>query len=177
MILSPHNCSVKMSPYGVMETITLNLKEQKRLLVLNRVNDGKMTAAQAAELLSWSERHVRRMLARYRATGAEALAHGNQGRESERRIQPGQRSRIVSLAPGQHAGVNQQHLSELLNEREQLPVSRSTLRRILADAGMASSRPHRRRRRHRLRRERYRKACWSRSTVRATTGSRAAGHR
>ena len=62
---------------GMMETITLNLKEQKRLLVLNRVNDSKMTALHAAELLGWSERHVRRMLARYRAEGAEALAHGN----------------------------------------------------------------------------------------------------
>ena len=140
---------------GMMETITLNSKEQKRLLVLNRVNDSKMTALHAAELLGWSERHVRRMLARYRAEGAEALAHGNRGRESERRIQQGQRSRIVSLARGPYAGVNQQHLSELLNEREQISVSRSTLRRILADAGIASPRPHRRRRRHRLRRERY----------------------
>ena len=34
-----------------METITLNSKEQKRLLVLNRVNDSKMTALHAAELL------------------------------------------------------------------------------------------------------------------------------
>ena len=100
-----------------------------------------MTALHAAELLGWSERHVRRMLARYRAEGAEALAHGNRGRESERRIQPGQRSRIVSLARGPYAGVNQQHLSELLNEREQIPVSRSTLRRVLADAGIASPPP------------------------------------
>ena len=66
---------------GMMETITLNLKEQKRLLVLNRVNDSKMTALHAAEFLGWSERHVRRMLARYRAEGAEALAHGNRGRD------------------------------------------------------------------------------------------------
>ena len=126
---------------GMMETITLNLKKLKRLLVLNRVNDGKMAAAKAAELLGWSERHVRRMLARYRTKGAEALAHGNRGRESERRIQQVQRSRIVSLAQGPYAGVNQQHLSELQNEREQISVSRSTLRRILADAGMASLHP------------------------------------
>ena len=133
----------------------MNLKEQKRLLVLNRINERKLTGEQAAELLGWSVRHVRRMLARYRSEGAEALAHGNRGRESQRRMSQGQRSRIVSLARGEYAGVNQQHLAELLGDREQIPVSRSSLRRILADAGIASPRPHRRRRRHRLRRERY----------------------
>ncbi len=138
-----------------METVTLNSKEQKRLLVLNRINEGKLTAEQAGELLGWSVRHVRRTLARYRMEGAEALAHGNRGRPSERRIAEGLRSRIVSLARGPYAGVNQQHLAELLADREQIDVSRSSLRRILAEAGIASPRPHRRRRRHRRRRERY----------------------
>ena len=133
----------------------MNLKEQKRLLVLNRINQGKLNGEQAADLLGLSVRHVRRMLARYRGEGAKALAHGNRGRESQRRLERGQRSRIVSLARGLYAGVNQQHLAELLTEREQITVSRSTLRRILTDAGMARPRPHRRRRRHRLRRERY----------------------
>ena len=133
----------------------MNIKEQKRLLVLNRVSEGKLTAGQAAELLGWSVRHVRRTLARYRVEGAEALAHGNRGRESERRIPQGQRSRIVSLARGPYAGVNQQHLAELLADREQIDVSRSSLRRILSEAGITSPRPHRRRRKHRRRRERY----------------------
>jgi len=138
-----------------METVTLNVKEQKRLLVLNRINQGKLNGEEAAELLGWSVRHVRRMLARFRDEGARALAHGNRGRESERRIPEGQRSRIVSLARGPYAGVNQQHLCELLADHEQIVVSRSSLRRILAHAGIASPRPHRRRRRHRRRRERY----------------------
>ena len=133
----------------------MNLKEQKRLLVLNRINERKLTGEQAAELLGWSVRHVWRMLARYRSEGAEALAHGNRGKKSQRRIPPGQRSRIVSLARGEYAGVNQQHLAELLADREQMAVSRSTLRRILSEAGIASPRRQRRRRRHRLRRERY----------------------
>ena len=137
------------------EKVTLNLKEQKRLLVLNRINERKLTGEQAAELLGWSVRHVWRMLARYRSEGAEALAHGNRGKKSQRRIPPGQRSRIVSLARGEYAGVNQQHLAELLADREQMAVSRSTLRRILSEAGIASPRRQRRRRRHRLRRERY----------------------
>ena len=138
-----------------METVTLNLKEQKRLLVLNRINQGKLTGDEAADLLGLSVRHVRRMLAGYREGGAGALAHGNRGRASTQRIEEGQRSRIVSLARGEYAGVNQQHFTELLAEREQLVVSRSTVRRVLAEERIPSPRKQRRRRRHRLRRERY----------------------
>lgn len=138
-----------------METVTLNLKEQKRLLVLNRISQGKLTGQEAADLLGLSVRHVRRMLAGYREQGAEALAHGNRGRPSGRRVEESQRSRIVALAKGEYAGVNQQHFTELLSEREQLVTSRSTVRRVLTEAGIPSPRRQRRRRRHRLRRERY----------------------
>ena len=62
-----------------METVTLNSKEQKRLLVLSRIQESKLTGEQAAELLGISQRHVRRMLARYRLKGAAALAYGNRG--------------------------------------------------------------------------------------------------
>ena len=54
-----------------METVTLNLKEQKRLLVLNRISQGKLTGQEAADLLGLSLRHVRRMLAGYREQSAE----------------------------------------------------------------------------------------------------------
>ena len=77
-----------------METVTLNLKEQKRLLVLNRINQGKLNGEQAAELLGLSERHVRRLLARFREDGASALAHGNRGR-------------LESIAPSRAAPVVQ----------------------------------------------------------------------
>lgn len=138
-----------------METVTLNLKEQKRLLVLNQINQGKMNGEQAAEMLGLSVRHVRRMLAEFRDEGASALAHGNRGRPSVHRIDEGQRSQIVKLAQSTYAGVNQQHFTELLGEREQISVSRSTVRRILGAEGISSPRKHRRRRRHRSRRERY----------------------
>ena len=61
------------------EIVTLNQDEQRRLLVLNEVNRGRLTAWRAGELLGLSERQVRRMLAAYREEGAAALVHGNRG--------------------------------------------------------------------------------------------------
>jgi len=49
-----------------METVTFNLKEQKRLLVLNRITHAKFDGKQATELLDLSLRHVRRMPPAYR---------------------------------------------------------------------------------------------------------------
>ncbi len=64
------------------------------------------------------------------------------------------RKRVVELARGKYAGFNHQHLAEFLGEREGLVVSRSSVRRILLEAGMRSPKK-RRSPRHRRRRERY----------------------
>lgn len=45
------------------ETVTLTQAEQTRVLVLNRILQGHLTAADAAELLSLSVRQVHRLLA------------------------------------------------------------------------------------------------------------------
>lgn len=63
-------------------------REQKRLLVLNRVIGGQTTAKEAAELLDLSIRQVRRILAAYRKEGAAALAHGNRGRKPANATDP-----------------------------------------------------------------------------------------
>lgn len=136
------------------ETVTLNYKEQTRLMVLNQVDRAQLTASQAAEVLHLSLRQVRRLLAAYRKEGAAALAHGNRGRTPANALDAALRQQVVDLARSAYTGVNQQHLSELLAEREGLRLSRSSVRRILLGAGLPSPR-RRRAPRHRSRRERY----------------------
>jgi transposase len=60
--------------------LTLNRKEQVRLMVLNQVEKGKMKGKEAGEVLGVSIRQVRRLIAGYRKEGAGGLAHGNRGR-------------------------------------------------------------------------------------------------
>lgn len=137
-----------------MERVTLNKKEQKRLMVLNGVDRGELSVGQAAELLGLCLRHLRRMLARYRKEGAAALAHGNRGRKPHHATSEGIKEQVVTLAQTTYAGCNHQHLTELLYEREGIRLSRSTVRRILLRAGIRSPRK-RRAPKHRRRRERY----------------------
>jgi transposase len=137
-----------------MEKVTLNQKEQNRLMVLNKVSSKALSAKQAGVLLGISLRHTRRILAGYRNYGTKALAHSNRGRKPANIIDMATREQVVALAGSKYRGFNQQHFTEKLNEQEGIPLSRSTIRRILLMQGIASPR-QRRAPRHLNRRERY----------------------
>jgi len=134
--------------------VTLSKKEQKRLMVLNHVEKGKMRGEEAAVILEISLRHVRRLLAGYRREGARALAHGNRGRKPPNSMDNALREQVIELARSTYAGCNTQHYTELLSEREGIELSRSTVRRMLIEGSIR--RPRKRRApKHRSRRERY----------------------
>ena len=136
-----------------MKGLTLTQKEQARLQVLNGILEGQISVDEAAEVLGVSERHVWRILAEYRKEGAAALAHGNRGRRANNSIPEEARTQVVALARTRYARVNHTHLTELLAERKEIVLGRSTVRRILVGAGMASPR-RRRPPLHRVRRQR-----------------------
>ena len=136
-----------------METITMTVKEQQRALALTRVVGGDLSPGEAAFALGCSERHLWRLLRRFRSAGPAGLVHGNRGALSTRRLGSDLRERVVEMALGRYQGANDTHLSELLAEREGICLSRSSVRRILRSAGVASPRK-RRAPRHRSRRER-----------------------
>ncbi len=100
-----------------------------------------------------SPQHNRRILAAYRENGAAALAHGLRGRRPANAIPEPVRSRVVHLARTIYQGANHTHLAELLGEREGIDIGRTTLRRILVNAGLNSPR-RRRQPKHRVRRQR-----------------------
>jgi transposase len=136
------------------ETVTLTMKEQRRLMVINKVERGEIGGREASDVLEISLRHLRRMLVAYRKEGAVALAHGNRGRKPANAIEEGVRRCVVDLARSTYLGFNQQHFTELLAEREGICLSRSSVRNILLASGIKSPRK-RRSPKHRSRRDRY----------------------
>ncbi len=136
------------------EQVTLNRKEQKRLKVLNDLESRTTTIQTASELLGLSLRHVYRLQARYRLEGAAALAHGNRGRTSHRRLPTEARDKIIGLTREEFSDYNDYHLTDILTEEYGIQVSRSSVRRIRRQEGLSSPRK-RRAPQHRSRRERY----------------------
>jgi transposase len=139
-----------------MRTITLNLKQQREVEILTRLEAGVLDVGTAAELLGVSARQVRRLRARFRQEGMAAVIHGNSGHTPANRTDPVLVERIVALAGpgGKYHDLNVCHLHELLDHDEHIQIGRSTLDRILKQAGVrkpAKTTPpvHRRRRQRR----------------------------
>jgi transposase len=136
-----------------MEKVTMTQKEVTRLEVMQALEAGMMIGQEAAELLGVSERQVKRLRKAYREKGAAGMAHGNRGRRSGRRTPPETEREIAALVKAQYRDYNDQHLTEILDERHGIGVSRSTVRRIRIKHGVRS--PKRRKApQHRSRRER-----------------------
>lgn len=136
------------------QEVTLSLKEQKRLHVLNQIEAGEITVEKGAELLGVTERHLYRLKASYREHGVQALAHGNRGRPSPRRIPEEVSKEVVELVRSTYRAFNDHHLTEMLKEHHGIQISRSSVRRLRREAGVPSPRK-RRAPKHRSRRERY----------------------
>lgn len=136
------------------ETVTLNSKEHKRYVVLSQVEIGQCTGKEAANLLDLSLRQVRRLIAAYRGKGLSALAHGNRGRKPPNAKGDHLKRRVLELYQGKYAGFNFQHFTESIEEREEIHLSRSSVRNILLAAGIKSPKK-RQPPKHRSRRERY----------------------
>ncbi|HXY23790.1 MAG TPA: ISNCY family transposase [Candidatus Acidoferrum sp.] len=111
--------------------------------VISTCIKGDLACASAAELLSLSVRHIKRLKKRLREGGEAALAHANRGRPSHRRLPARTCQAILRLARSKYAGFNDHHLAEKLNEVEGFPLSRETVRRLLRKEGLGSPRKRR----------------------------------
>jgi transposase len=140
-----------------MRTITLSQNQQRRVEILIRLDAGSLNTNTAAQLLGVSPRHARRLGAGFRQEGMASVIHANQGRASANRIDPSLVQRILALAgpEGPYHDLNVCHLVDLLEGEEQIAIARSTLDRLLRQAGLRGQQPskpaqHRRRRERRL---------------------------
>jgi transposase len=142
-----------------METdrITMTATEQRRAKAVTQVLAGRWRTDEAAVSVGLSVRQVRRLLRAYERDGPAGLVHGNRGRPAANRLAEDVRAQVVALAQGPYAGFNQQHFTEQLAEAAGLVLSRMSVRRILAAAGIRSPR-RRRAPKHRSRRERMAQA-------------------
>jgi transposase len=114
--------------------IMLSQRELRRLEILDQIEAGGLSIADAARLLALSPRQVRRLRAAYRSGGAIALAHGNRGRRPANAIEPELVRRVLHLASTAYSGWTQKRLAEALAERHGIRLSRASVHRILKRA-------------------------------------------
>jgi transposase len=133
----------------------MSTEEVRRAGILERVRQGELRQTEAATLLGMSYRHTKRLMKRYRASGAAGLVHGNAGRRSRHAQPEAVRQQALELVREHYSGAVGERFgptlaAEHLHAEHGIEVDHETLRRWMLEAGLWSkerkSRKHRRRR-------------------------------
>lgn len=131
-------------------------RELQRIEILSKVIERRMTAVSAAHVLDLTTRQVQRLLKAFQTEGAAALRHKARGRPSNHRYVAGVGELAVQLVREHYLDFGPTLAAEKLAENHGLIVSRETLRKWMAEAGIWLSRKQRRTfHQPRLRRESY----------------------
>jgi len=133
--------------------LIMSQRDLHRMHVVQLTLEGRESVQRGAELLRLSARQVKRLRKKMRERGTQGLLHGNRGRRPWNRTVTQAVKKVLQLARGRYQGLNDTHLTEKLNEKEDVKLSRQTIRRLLRQGGIAAARKHRPKR-HYKRRER-----------------------
>jgi transposase len=131
-------------------------KAKDRAGVVEACINGTITQKQAASMLDVSERQLRRLVASFRAGGADSLIHKSLGKPSNHQLKDGRKEEAVKLCKEVFTDMGPTLAAEMLAERNGLLINHETLRRAMIKEGLweASSPESRQHRRWRAR-----KAC------------------
>jgi len=132
--------------------IMASQEELRRLHVIQKVLEGGIKQVEAAEILSLSSRHIRRVVKRVQEEGNRGIVHRSRGRPSNRKIADQLKDKVIKLYRTSYKGFGPTLASEKLLERDGVSISDETLRGWLIEAG--DWKKTRKRRRHRQWRER-----------------------
>ncbi|MEO9629491.1 MAG: ISNCY family transposase [Sulfitobacter sp.] len=137
-----------------MGWVTMSERELNRVEVLAQVDDGRLTVANAANMLDLTRRQVFRLLKRYRQDGASAIRHKSRGRAPNNQIHSAKRDYALTVIKEHYPDFGPTLAAEMLAEHHGLKVSRETVRKWMVEDGIWLSRKQRRQfHQPRLRRE------------------------
>ncbi|WP_394542018.1 ISNCY family transposase [Pantoea sp. SGAir0418] len=142
-----------MTAYG-SECFTMN--EVNRLKILQDVIDGRLTTSLASQRLGLTDRHCRRLLARYRESGPLALANRRRGLRGNRQLVPGLAEHALGIIRDNYADFGPTLACEKLAELHDVVLSKETVRQLMVRAGLWIPRKMRA---PRIQQPRYRRAC------------------
>lgn len=117
------------------------MDEQKKYEVIKALADHPNgNKDRAALTLGCTKRHINRMLAGYRREGKAFFVHGNRGRKPATTIPEETRNTVVDLYRNKYYQANFRHYTELLEERENIRISPSSVAKILEAESILSPR-------------------------------------
>jgi len=133
--------------------LRVSQRELHRIHVVRLTIEGRESVERGAKLLGISPRQMKRLRRKMKKRGVKGLVHGNRGKQPWNKTASAKIEKVIKWVRGKYQGLNDTHLTEKLKEKEKISISRSAVRRILRQAGIAAVRK-RGVKRHYKRRER-----------------------
>jgi transposase len=106
--------------------------------VILRAMAKKITWWQAAEILGFSDRHLRRIRERYEQFGYESLFDKRRGQPSPKRVPYTTVEKVLALYREEYFDLNVRHFHEKLREQHAIELSYSWVKTVLQGAGLVA---------------------------------------
>lgn len=113
--------------------IPVSHKELRSFTLVQQVLSQRLTTGEAAERATVTSRTLRRWKAKVRDHGAQALIHGNRGKQSPRRIPDVQRQKIHGLITSRYPDFSPTAVSEQLAEHHGITHDPTTIRDVMIE--------------------------------------------
>ncbi len=117
------------------DIIEMSQRELTRLHVIHKAIEGLLKQKEAAELLSLSNRQIRRLLKKAGEEGDVGIIHKSRGKPSNRRLPKKIKDKVIELYRQKYVGFGPLLASEKLLERDGITVNDETLRKWLIETG------------------------------------------
>lgn len=109
--------------------------ELKRLHVIHKVPDGGIKQVEAADILSLTDRQIRRIVKKIRVEGDAGIVHKSRGKPSNRRLPKKVKYKVIKIYKEKFSGFGPTLASEKLLEMEGIQINDETLRKWLIESG------------------------------------------
>src|SRR5271167_709673 len=106
--------------------------------VILRAMAKKITWWQAAEILGFSDRHLRRIRDRYEQFGYESLFDKRRGQPSPKRVPYATVEQVLALYREKYFDLNVRHFHEKLGEQHGVELSYTWVKKVLQGAGLVA---------------------------------------
>jgi len=117
------------------DIIAMSKKELRRIPIIHRVMEKRLTQVKAAEMLDLSSRQIRRIIGKIEAGGDSAIVHGNRGKESPFKLPGEQEGKIMSIVEKRYYDFGPTFAAEKLLECEKIKISKEKLRQLMIAHG------------------------------------------
>ena len=117
------------------DIIMVSQRELKRLHIIQKVLNEKLSQVEAGEILLLSDRQIRRIVSKIRQEGDKGIRHGLRGKPSSRMLPKKVKEKAIKFYREKYKGFGPTLLSEKLLELEGIKTSKETLRNWLIETG------------------------------------------